>query len=205
MGIEPTCRAVYTRHNGFEDRGHHQVCKHFQMLLFRDYWMMWSFSLGRVDTRYPILTRKRHPPWLAASVSNTTRDLTWWRCPCHSLHHLRLPGKQFLPSPTHRSKQPRQISFTGTCQYVLASWMLLSCNAIAPQSLSEHCRCPLQQIAECEVANRPGRLEPGVLKRRRHCRVVTRFTYSPYGVLSGSLAENRTSRRKGIANHSVVP
>ena len=28
MGIEPTCRAVDARHNGFEDRGHHQVCKH---------------------------------------------------------------------------------------------------------------------------------------------------------------------------------
>jgi putative transposase len=26
----------------------------------------------------------------------------------------------------------------------------------------------LEQIAGCEVANRPGRLEPRVLKRRRH-------------------------------------
>lgn len=26
----------------------------------------------------------------------------------------------------------------------------------------------LEQIASCEVANRPGRLEPRVLKRRRH-------------------------------------
>ena len=30
MGIEPTCDAVNTPHNGFEDRGHHQVCKHFR-------------------------------------------------------------------------------------------------------------------------------------------------------------------------------
>jgi hypothetical protein len=30
MGIEPTCRAVHARHSDFEDRGHHQVCKHFQ-------------------------------------------------------------------------------------------------------------------------------------------------------------------------------
>jgi hypothetical protein len=29
MGIEPTCRAVNARHSDFEDRGHHQVCKHF--------------------------------------------------------------------------------------------------------------------------------------------------------------------------------
>ena len=30
MGIEPTNRTVHVRLNGFEDRGHHQVCKHFQ-------------------------------------------------------------------------------------------------------------------------------------------------------------------------------
>ncbi len=30
MGIEPTGRMVYIRPNGFEDRGHHQVCKHFR-------------------------------------------------------------------------------------------------------------------------------------------------------------------------------
>lgn len=30
MGIEPTCRAVHARHNGFEDRGRHQAYKHFQ-------------------------------------------------------------------------------------------------------------------------------------------------------------------------------
>lgn len=29
MGIEPTNRTVYVRLNGFEDRGHHQVYKHF--------------------------------------------------------------------------------------------------------------------------------------------------------------------------------
>ena len=33
MGIEPTCDAVNTPHNGFEDRGHHQVCKHFRTCL----------------------------------------------------------------------------------------------------------------------------------------------------------------------------
>ena len=30
MGIEPTGRTVNVRPNGFEDRGHHQVCKHFR-------------------------------------------------------------------------------------------------------------------------------------------------------------------------------
>ena len=29
MGIEPTELALNTTSNGFEDRGHHQVCKHF--------------------------------------------------------------------------------------------------------------------------------------------------------------------------------
>lgn len=69
---------------------------------------------------------------------------------------------------TLHQKQPRQISFTGTCQYVLASWMLLSCRLLAANVLACHCRHMLQQIAACEVANRPGRLEPRVLKRRRH-------------------------------------
>ena len=65
-------------------------------------------------------------------------------------------------------KQPRQISFTSTCQYVLSSWMLFSCDLIAADRVERYCRQMLSQIAECEVANRPGRLEPRVLKRRRH-------------------------------------
>lgn len=65
-------------------------------------------------------------------------------------------------------KQPRQISFTSTCQYVLASWMLYSCGTVDATDLQERCREHLAHIASCEVANRPGRLEPRVLKRRRH-------------------------------------
>jgi hypothetical protein len=65
-------------------------------------------------------------------------------------------------------KQPRQISFTSTCQYVLASWMQLSCGLIPPSLLRDYLQMMLRQIANCEVANRPGRLEPRVLKRRRH-------------------------------------
>jgi len=66
------------------------------------------------------------------------------------------------------NKQPRQISFTSTCQYVLSSWMLLSCRTMSTDRMMNHCRQLLSQIATCEVANRPGRLEPRVLKRRRH-------------------------------------
>lgn len=65
-------------------------------------------------------------------------------------------------------KQPRQISFTSTCQYVLASWMQLSSGLIAGSPMDAYLLTMLQQIAGCEVANRPGRLEPRVLKRRRH-------------------------------------
>ncbi len=63
-------------------------------------------------------------------------------------------------------KQPRQISFTSTCQYVLASWMQLSSRMI--DTLQDYLWLMFDQIAGCEVANRPGRLEPRVLKRRRH-------------------------------------
>ena len=63
-------------------------------------------------------------------------------------------------------KQPRQISFTSTCQYVLASWMLTSCRLIDEARVGDYLRKMLEQIAECEVANRPGRLEPRVVKRR---------------------------------------
>ncbi|MCH7688923.1 MAG: IS4 family transposase [Planctomycetes bacterium] len=65
-------------------------------------------------------------------------------------------------------KQPRQISFTSTCQYVLASWMLFSCDLVAADVIEARCREHLAHIANCEVANRPGRIEPRVLKRRRH-------------------------------------
>lgn len=66
------------------------------------------------------------------------------------------------------NKQPRQISFTSTCQYVLASWMQLSSGLIPKSQLDSYLTQMLEQIAGCEVANRPGRLEPRVLKRRRH-------------------------------------
>jgi hypothetical protein len=65
-------------------------------------------------------------------------------------------------------KQPRHISFTSTCQYVLASWMRLSGGLIDEAILENYLLLMLKQIAACEVANRPGRLEPRVLKRRRH-------------------------------------
>lgn len=63
-------------------------------------------------------------------------------------------------------KQPRQISFTGACQYVLASWMQSSGGLVNEDCFGEYCLTMLKQIAACEVANRPHRLEPRVLKKR---------------------------------------
>ncbi len=65
-------------------------------------------------------------------------------------------------------RQPRQISFTSTCQYVLASWMQLSGGLLEASSLVDDLTFMLWQIAACETGNRPGRLAPRVLKRRRH-------------------------------------
>ncbi|MEN6578917.1 MAG: IS4 family transposase [Phycisphaerales bacterium] len=65
----------------------------------------------------------------------------------------------------HR-KQPRQLGFTLACQSILASWMILA----AGSCRDSHAMYTmlLARIAAHEVANRPGRIEPRVLKRRRH-------------------------------------
>ena len=65
-------------------------------------------------------------------------------------------------------KQPRQISFTATCQYILATWMTHSGHLHSTRQTETECLQLLKHIAECEVANRPGRFEPRVIKRRRH-------------------------------------
>lgn len=67
----------------------------------------------------------------------------------------------------HR-KQPRRLSFVCACQCVLASWMQLAGGLIDGTQGPAYRALMLRQMAACEVANRPGRLEPRVLKRRRH-------------------------------------
>ena len=86
-------------------------------------------------------------------------------------------------------KQPRQISFTGTCQYVLSSWMLLSLGLIAPSEVLPLCHTLLRQISQCEVANRPGRIEPRVLKRRRH---HYKLMQEPRAILKARLQNNKS-------------
>jgi len=62
-------------------------------------------------------------------------------------------------------KQPRQIGFTLACQTVLSSWMLVATGACRDErSLWEDA---LERIAANEVANRPGRIEPRMIKRNR--------------------------------------
>ena len=83
-------------------------------------------------------------------------------------------------------KQPRQISFTSTCQYVLASWMQLSCGQLSEERFVEYCSTMLKQISECEVANRPGRLEPRQVKLRP----------KPYKLMQKPRAELKRELRK---------
>lgn len=63
-------------------------------------------------------------------------------------------------------KQPRQIGFTLACQTILSSWMLAATGAC--RNVRALTNAALERIAANEVANRPGRIEPRVLKRRRH-------------------------------------
>lgn len=63
-------------------------------------------------------------------------------------------------------KQPRGLGFTLACQTILASWMLLSTGSCS--NVRALHTATLECIAGNEVANRPGRIEPRVLKRRRH-------------------------------------
>jgi hypothetical protein len=86
-------------------------------------------------------------------------------------------------------KRPRQISFTGTCQYMLASWMQLSSGLIDALALEAYLLVMLKQIADCEVANRPGRLEPREIKRRRHRYKLMRKSR---GELRSDLRKHRT-------------
>jgi hypothetical protein len=72
-------------------------------------------------------------------------------------------------SAAMRSKQkPRTISFTSTCQFVLAGWAVHASGLLSREALRKECDELLKRIAECRVGDRPGRLEPRVIKRRRH-------------------------------------
>jgi len=74
--------------------------------------------------------------------------------------------KVIVTSAAIHGTQPRRLGFTLACQTVLASWMLLSTGSCS-NARAMHTTM-LAHIAANEVGNRPGRIEPRVLKRRRH-------------------------------------
>ncbi len=74
--------------------------------------------------------------------------------------------KVIATSAAVHDKQPRCLSFTAACQTILASWMLWSTGCVSSPGTMH--AVMLTQIAANEVSNRPGRIEPRVLKRRRH-------------------------------------
>lgn len=106
-----------------------------------------SLNLGHVRCKSPAMVRREL--WTTLLAYNLIRTTAAAAAALHD-------------------KQPRQISFTGTCQYVLASWSLFAAGEIPPDELESRCRALLGQIATCQVADRPGRIEPRELKRRRH-------------------------------------
>jgi hypothetical protein len=73
--------------------------------------------------------------------------------------------KVIATSARLHDKQPRRLSFTLTCQTVLASWILLSTESV--RNTHQLWKTALASIAAHEVPLRPGRIEPRVLKRRR--------------------------------------
>jgi len=77
-----------------------------------------------------------------------------------------LVRKVMATSAATHGKQPRCLGFALACQTILSSWMLLSTGSCT-NTRAMH-TTTLAYIAANEVANRPGRLEPRVLKRRRH-------------------------------------
>ena len=74
--------------------------------------------------------------------------------------------KVIATSASVHKKQPRQLGFTLACQSLLASWMILATGSCRDSRALY--TMMLAHIAAHEVANRPGRIEPRVLKRRRH-------------------------------------
>jgi len=74
--------------------------------------------------------------------------------------------KVIATSAAVHGKSPRRLGFTLACETILSSWMLLAtASSRDVKGLWQHA---LARIAANEVANRPGRIEPRVLKRRRH-------------------------------------
>lgn len=84
----------------------------------------------------------------------------WTTILAYNLIRLTIAGAAAL-----HERQPRDISFTSACQYVLASRHVILC--ITAAAALEYGRTLLQHIARCPARHRPGRIEPRVIKKRR--------------------------------------
>lgn len=74
--------------------------------------------------------------------------------------------KLIAAAAQRHGKLPRHLGFTLACQTVLALWLLMASGACRdPAAMID---AALARIAANRVADRPGRIEPRVLKRRRH-------------------------------------
>lgn len=108
---------------------------------------------------------------IRAIKSSLHLDLVSCKKPTTVLRHLwvtmlayNLIRKLTATAAAVHGMQPRQMSFTFACQEVLAAWMLISTGASRdPRGAWEGV---LKRIASKPVANRPGRIEPRVVKRR---------------------------------------
>ena len=86
-------------------------------------------------------------------------------------------------------QKPRHVSFTGTCQYVLHSWLMLSLGHVPVSRLETYCRQTLKLIAQCKVGHRPGRIEPRVIKRRKE---TYKLMMKPRDVLKSEIRKHCT-------------
>jgi hypothetical protein len=77
-----------------------------------------------------------------------------------------LVRKVMAMAAVKHEKQPRRLGFTQGCQTILSSWMLWSTGVVKnARAMRDQM---LWRIAAHGVGNRPGRVEPRVIKRRRH-------------------------------------
>ncbi|MEI8197538.1 MAG: IS4 family transposase [Phycisphaerae bacterium] len=83
-----------------------------------------------------------------------------------SLLAYNLIRKVIATAAAEHDQLPRHLGFTLACQEILASWLLIACGGCRDRR--GHWEQLLTRIAANRVANRPGRTEPRVIKRRRH-------------------------------------
>jgi putative transposase len=84
---------------------------------------------------------------------------------------------------------PRRISFTRTCAHLLEAWQLLTLGVYSLDQLNQI----LKDISQMTIPDRPNRIEPRVLKRRRH---GYKLMQQPRAVLRAKIKSGTISREK---------